>query len=401
VTAFRLIHARNAQPAQAAEHLCNLISDAIPSAATDQASKHKQPDLALLYMNAAAAEQSASVLQILTKAHPAITWVGASAHSVIVNNEELGGEPVLAAMLLNIEPGSWSPFSSNNPISSEMHTALVHADPGVQDIVEAVQGLSDRTQTGFLFGGLTSGNNNGLGEQICDGQSLTSGLSGVAFDERVRLLSRVTQGCSPLAAEHVVTQATDNYVHELDNEPALDVLLRDLGVDEKVRESRDPDQLLAALPSERLSNGLLVGLNETIQDRSMGFGDYLVRNLIGIDPDNRLIAVGAEPATGDRLVFCTRDKEAARADLIRMCTELRDEVESDGLTILGAHYVSCLARGQALFESIGAEASLLTHNLGDVPVIGFFANGEIARERLYAHTGVLTLFVQPDPARNN
>lgn len=381
MTAFRLIRARDAHPVQAAEQFCKSIGDIA------------QPMLALLYMNAATAEQSGPVLQVLARLCPTVTWVGASAHSVIANNEELGDEPALAAMLLDLDPGSWATFSVNKPIANDMHTALVHADPSAHDIIEAVQALSSRTQTGFLFGGLTSGNNAGLGEQVSDGISLTSGMSGVAFDERVRLLSRVTQGCSPLAAEHVVTQATDNYVHELDNQPALDVLLKDLGVDENIRQSRDPDQLLAALPAERLSNGLLVGLNEKIQDRNMGFGDYLVRNLIGIDPDSRLIAIGAEPTAGDRLVFCTRDKEAARADLIRMCTELRDEVESENLNILGAHYVSCLARGEALFDSVGAEAALLTHNLGDVPVIGFFANGEIARERLYAHTGVLTLFV--------
>ncbi|MGB7297936.1 MAG: FIST C-terminal domain-containing protein, partial [Burkholderiaceae bacterium] len=118
------------------------------------------------------------------------------------------------------------------------------------------------------------------------------------------------------------------------------------------------------------------------------------RNLIGIDPQSRLIAIGAEPADGDRLVFCTRDREAARTDLIRVCTELRDEVESESLSIRGAHFVSCVARGESLFGAVGAETALLRHNLGDVPTIGFYANGEIARERVYAYTGVLTLFVE-------
>ncbi len=312
---------------------------------------------------------------------------------MIANNKELGDEPAVAAMLLPLGADRWTTYSSKNPIPDQMHTALVHADPSAADLVESVQAMSERAQTGFLFGGLTSGNGD-LGQQICSGQSMNTSMSGVAFDGSVRLLSRVTQGCSPLAPEHIVTEASENYVHLLDDEPALDVLLRDLNVEESIRESRDPEKLLAALSGQRLANGLLVGLSDSMQDRNMGFGDYLVRNLIGIDPENRLIAIGAEPSAGDRLVFCTRDKEAARADLIRMCTELRDEVESESLNVLGAHYVSCLARGHSLFGSVGAEAALLTHNLGNIPLLGFFANGEIARERLYAHTGVLTLFVE-------
>lgn len=246
----------------------------------------------------------------------------------------------------------------------------------------------------LLFGGLTCGDPS-QAEQFTDGVALSGGLSGISFSDEVRLLSRVTQGCSPLGDEHVVTDVQGNYVKMLDDQPALDVMLRDLGVDEQTIRSTDGEKLLAALPQGLLRGGLLIGLNDAAQDRRIGFGDYLVRNLIGIDPENRLIAVGAEPANGDRLVLCTRDRDAARTDLIRVCTELRDEVESESLRINGAHFVSCVARGQSLFGATGAETALLRHNLGDVPITGFYANGEIARERLYGYTGVVTLFVEP------
>jgi small ligand-binding sensory domain FIST len=94
-------------------------------------------------------------------------------------------------------------------------------------------------------------------------------------------------------------------------------------------------------------------------------------------------------------VFCTRDARAARADLVRACTELRDELESDELAIRGGLYVSCVARGRALFGSPSAEVGLLQSQLGEFPLVGFFANGEIAHHRLYGYTGVLTLFVGP------
>jgi len=120
-----------------------------------------------------------------------------------------------------------------------------------------------------------------------------------------------------------------------------------------------------------------------------------VRNLIGIDPHQRLVAMAALPREGDRIVLCTRNAQAAHGDLLRLCTELRDELETEGQQIRGAVYVSCLARGKALFGSTGAETGLIQSQLGEVPLVGFFANGEIAGNQLYGYTGVLTLFTGP------
>jgi small ligand-binding sensory domain FIST len=85
---------------------------------------------------------------------------------------------------------------------------------------------------------------------------------------------------------------------------------------------------------------------------------------------------------------------------VRACTELRDELETDGLAIRGGVYVSCLARGRSLFGTTGAEVGLLQSQLGEFPLVGFFANGEIADQRLYGYTGVLTLFVGPRDAQS-
>ena len=108
--------------------------------------------------------------------------------------------------------------------------------------------------------------------------------------------------------------------------------------------------------------------------------------------------MAALPREGDRVVFCTRDAKAARADLVRVCTELRDDIETDGLEIRGGLYVSCVARGRSLFGSASAEVGLIQAQLGEFPLVGFFANGEIAQQRLYGYTGVLTLFVGPRSA---
>jgi small ligand-binding sensory domain FIST len=140
----------------------------------------------------------------------------------------------------------------------------------------------------------------------------------------------------------------------------------------------------------------LIGVSPKSENHSnrFGFGDYVVRHIVGIDPINRIVAIADHIHEGDKAIFCTRDAHAARKDLVRICTELRSEAEEEGLEIQGALYFSCVARGENTFGDQGAELGIIQHNLGDVPLTGFYANGEIGRNRLYGYTGILTLFVK-------
>jgi len=114
------------------------------------------------------------------------------------------------------------------------------------------------------------------------------------------------------------------------------------------------------------------------------------------------------------LAFCERNAQAAKADLIRVCAEIREELDpAEELTqevatslgassaesapqaarrIAGAIYVSCSGRGGPHFGAPSAELQIVRRALGDVPLVGFFAGGEIARHHLYGYTGVLTVF---------
>lgn len=383
--AFQVAQASGSQPAALAGQILEQL---------DRQSLPHQPCLGLIYLTRQAEPMFAQMVEPLREQLPSVQWVGAVADAIIANDDEFADAPAACAMLMALPAGSWQVFNGQGPLTTNMHTALVHADPRAPELGQLISELAARTRTGYLFGGLTAASP-ARPTQISLARQLSGGLSGVGFDERVQLLSRVTQGCTPLAPEHEITECRSQFVIELDGRPALDVLLEDLDVDQAAGRTRDGDEILRALPADRLRQGLLVGLAESRQDRPMGFGDYQVTNLVGIDPENRLLAVAGHPADGNRLVFCTRDREAARRDLIRACTELRDQIESDRLSVLGAHFVSCVARGEALFGTRGAESRLVRHNLGDVPVVGFYANGEIARERLYGFTGVITLFVVP------
>jgi small ligand-binding sensory domain FIST len=107
------------------------------------------------------------------------------------------------------------------------------------------------------------------------------------------------------------------------------------------------------------------------------------------------VAVAELLQPGMRVAFCQRDVAAARRDLVRICSEIRDELDSaDGpeRRILGALYVSCAGRGGPHFGGPSAELKIVQHALGEVPLAGFFAGGEIAHQHLYGYTGVLTVF---------
>jgi small ligand-binding sensory domain FIST len=283
----------------------------------------------------------------------------------------------------------------------------VHADPSTPDLSELVAEMSDRTSSGYLFGGLASGRAGTL--HIADGV-WEGGLSGVAFSSDVALLSRVTQGCQPIGPVRRVTSAERNIVLALDREPALTCLLHDLGL-------ADLDDPRSALPRLRAT---LVGLsdeNEALVGRGGQFGtDTRVRHLVGLDPGRQAVAVADRVEAGMRLAFCSRDAQAARRDLVRICSEIREELEPQtplpepqgavaaaraaaaaepgtaARRIDGAIYVSCAGRGGPHFGGPSAELQIVRHALGDVPLVGFFAAGEIARASLYGYTGVLTLF---------
>lgn len=356
------------------------------------------PALGIVYVTDVLADRLGAIREALAGRLPEVRWIGAAAPGICATGVELVGTAALALMICPLHLADFRIFSGRARLpgsAGQLEAALVHADPATPELAELLVELATRTGARHLFGGVVEGAADGRSRaatQLAD-IPVGGGISGVAFGPGVGLLSRVTQACAPLAAEHVISACESHYIHTLDGRPALDVMLDDLDVPAKARSSRDGDAILQALPADRLTSGLMVGLAAPDAPRQRGFGGYLVRDVVGIDPENRLLAVAARPKAGDRLVFCTRDRDAARADLVRICTELRDEIETGTLNVLGAHYVSCIGRGANLFGAPGAEMQIIAHNLGEVPLVGFCANGEISGDQLYGYTGVLTLFV--------
>ncbi|MDR7306750.1 FIST N-terminal domain-containing protein [Rhodoferax saidenbachensis] len=383
------------------------------------------PCLALLYITDHYAPHAQDILEHLSGELPLVTdWSGTVGIGIASNNVEYFDEPALAVMLLELPSHQYRVFSGIAPLGLgfEAHTALVHADGDTPDLAELIDEMARRTDSGYLFGGLSSSRTQSVQFAVAADGNLsghgaasgvfTGGLSGVAFGEGVDLVSRVTQGCKPVSPTHVVTEAAHNVVVALDGEPALDVMLRDLGVS-----LERPQEALEVVRATLV--GLVQPREGVAHDAAMvrqtgNFGsDVTVRHIIGLDPGRRGIAVADQVQEGAQLAFCQRHMQAAKADLMRICAEVREELEPQEQTlevatalqqseaeaaphparrIAGALYVSCSGRGGPHFGGPSAEMHIVRRALGDVPLVGFFAGGEIGHRHVFGYTGVLTVF---------
>ncbi|MBS0291800.1 MAG: FIST C-terminal domain-containing protein [Proteobacteria bacterium] len=382
------------------------------------------PRLGLLYITDHYAHDAEPLLHHLAAQLPTVNdWSGTVGVGVLGNGVEYFDEPALSLMLCNVPALQYRVFSGLAPLQHgatqaggpdlAAHTALVHADGHTPDLAELLAEMAQRTASGYLFGGVTASRGRSAqfachaGSEGAVGGVLSGGLSGVAFGAQVDLVSRVTQGCQPIGAQLVITEARDNLVLCLDGRPALDVLLGTLGVSLE-------DDTQAALRAVRAT---LAGLSDADapapQHRGQFGADTRVRHIVGLDVGRRGVALAERVAVGMRLAFCQRNVAAARADLVRICTEIREELapelevprgiaagggaapvgeQAPARRICGAVYMSCSGRGGPHFGGSNAELQIVRHALGDVPLTGFFASGEIAAHRLYGYTGVLTVF---------
>jgi small ligand-binding sensory domain FIST len=377
MTSFRSAHATHDDWRQATES-CLADLGAVPPAS----------NLGFLYVTDRLAEHLEGILDLLRGRTGVADWVGTTGIGVAASSG-IGGcaeyfdRPGLAVMLAALPVDSFRVFEPVHGGLGPFRTqyggwlkgahplfGLVHGDPRNPLASEIVGDMAE--QLGLFFvGGLTSSR---VGfSQIAD-RIVEGGISGVLFAGDVAVAAGLTQGCSPIGPTHTITEAEDNVIKTIDGAPALDVFKGDIGELLSRDLRRVAGYIHAALP---------VAGSDT--------GDYLVRNLTAIDPGKGWIAIGALVDEGDRILFTRRDRQGAEQDLKRMLGDLAKR--ADGRPIKGGVYCTCVARGPNLFGDKAEEINTIRAALGDFPLVGFFANGEICNNRLYGYTGVLALFL--------
>jgi small ligand-binding sensory domain FIST len=177
----------------------------------------------------------------------------------------------------------------------------------------------------------------------------------------VRLRTVVSQGCRPIGRPFVVTKAERNIIYELGGKSAL-VQLREIFDTLPTREQR--------LVQRALHVGRVVS---EYQDR-FAQGDFLVRNVVGIDANSGAIAIGDYIRPGQTVQFHIRDQEAADAELVQLLAAARADC---GATPAGALLFTCNGRGTRMFTQPHHDADAIARAFGPIPLAGFFAQGEL------------------------
>lgn len=336
----------------------------------------------LLYATAELAGDLGAILTLLRERTRIEDWAGTVGLGIAGSGVEYHHRPAMAVLVGALPADSFRVFEPlRDGLGSfvDRHGAwvarhqplfgIVHGDPRNQGIVHLVDDLAAETST-YLVGGLTAAQTDfpQIAGRVADG-----GLSGVLFSPELPVVAGLSQGCTPIGPVRTITEARQNVVIAIEDRPALEVFKEDIGE-------------LLARDLQRVGGYIHVAFPILGTDT----GDYLVRNLTGIDPENGWIAVGELVETGRQLMFCRRDNAAAEQDLKRMLVDVKKRA---GSPPKAAVYYSCVARGPHLFGANSEELKLVREVLGDLPLVGFYANGEISNNRLYGYTGVLALFV--------
>jgi small ligand-binding sensory domain FIST len=219
--------------------------------------------------------------------------------------------------------------------------------------------------------------------QLCGDKLATNALAGMYISGALDTHIDITQGCQPITEPMTITKAENNLIHEIDHRPALEIFA-------KLLKGPLAEDLRRALTV------LFVGLPADRSENSVAAGKYLVRNIIGLDPEKGIVAVADQVNEGQSINFVLRDGQRARDDLQEMLN--RQRAHLNGTKPAFGFYFNCCARGSSLYGIPGIDAAYIKQSLGDFPLIGMFGGYELAplgrANHLFAYTGVLVLVTE-------
>ena len=278
-------------------------------------------------------------------------------------------------------PGYWHLETGVDP--SQTNGWLVFADPFHFDAEAWLKGWNEAYAPAPILGGLASGDYAAQSTQVyLNGDVFEEGGVAISIGGAVRLASVISQGCTPIGETWTITKVERNIIHEIGNRPAYQVLAETCNTQPPGIQSK-------------LRGNLFVGLviNEYLEEFQRG--DFLIRNLMGADPNSGALAVGALPRQGQTLQFQRRDAAAATEDMTLLLQRAR-KLLGDQL-IYGGVLSCCNGRGSGLFGESDHDARRVQELLGPLGLSGFFCNGEIGpvgeRNFLHGYTASLALFV--------
>ena len=281
-------------------------------------------------------------------------------------------------------------FSGVPEIPDGPATLLLFGDPMQFPVLEFLARLAEDHPQLVVVGGMASGLRNKtrktllLGEEFLEAGAVCAVLSGP-----LRVRPVVSQGCRPFGKHLVITRATDDIIFELGGKPAFERLKQEVGT-------------LDAAEKKLAQKGLHLGRAIDASRSTFARGDFLIRNVVGIDPKQNAIQVGEQVRAGQTVQFHLRDAKSASEDLAEMLRSVKeagfhaDDASAARSGVRGALLFSCNGRGTYLFQRPDHDASTVQRELGAIPLAGFFAAGELGpvggRNFLHGFTASVALF---------
>jgi small ligand-binding sensory domain FIST len=357
--------------------------------------------LGLIFMSPKYFQHAKQILEIL-RVHAQIPLLaGCSSQSLIVGEEEVEQNAGLTLALYAMPgsdvkafhftqeqveeangPGYWPLETGIAP--NQTNGWLVFIDPFHLDSETWLRTWNEAYAPLPVMGGLASGDySDQLTQVYLSGEVFEEGGVAISISGDVKLAGVTSQGCTPIGDTWTLTKVDENIIHEIGNRPAYEVLAETFNH-------------LSAEEQKSARGNLFIGLvvNEYLDEFHRG--DFLIRNLLGADPNSGSIAVGALPRLGQTVQFQRRSAAAATEDMNELLARTKSKLGE--ATIYGGCLCSCNGRGQNMFGKPNHDAQMVQQRLGPFGLAGFFCNGEIGpigeRNFLHGYTASLALFVK-------
>jgi small ligand-binding sensory domain FIST len=358
-------------------------------------------DVAVVFFTVEHASQRQPLIDSLRRATQSERIVGCSAAGILTGGGEVEGSQGVAVLVLSSDQIHGHPFlfeplrERDDEIGAQIARAAGAATNSLLALFpDTYNGQPQRMlrslhhESGFVPVIGAGASENGSAQktyQLCGEKLTTNAVAGIHLAGEFETHIDVTQGCQPITAPMVITKAEKNLIIEIDHRPALEVFAR----------------LLKGPLSEDLRRALMVlfvGLPADRKENSVAPGRYVVRNIIGLDPQKGILGVADEVTEGEAIIFTLRDGERAREDLNQMLQRQVASLGQRGPAF--GFYFNCCARGSSLYGIPGIDSAYIRQALGDFPLIGMFGGYELAplgrANHLFAYTGVLALITDGD-----
>ena len=381
---------------------CHLSTDDHDGRALDEvvagaASFPGPADLAVLFYSAHPLDRLPGLVDGVHKRLAPRWLLGCPGETVIGNDREVEQRPALALGL-----GRWSkpiqitPFHLTVEETSEGHSllgwpdALADADPAGSLLltladpftfpIDAYLGRVNADRPGLaVVGGMASAAMQPGQNLLVHGNEIVRhGAVGVLLQGPVGFRSVVSQGCRPIGKPLVITKAQENVILELGGKPALAQLQAIW------QELPEPDK-------ELLRQGVHLGRVINEYQETFQRGDFLVRNVVGLDRTTGALAITDRVRVGQTVQFHLRDARTADEDLRFLLHNA-----PSGPSSRGGLLFSCNGRGARLFDEPNHDAAAVQQAVGPLPLAGFSAQGELGpiggQNFIHGYTASLVLF---------